>query len=232
MMQHTKPIYLLADSQPLFTNQSDGTPLLAEIPSLFHPPSSVKSTPTLTAAYIGASNGDEPVFFELFEQAMQRLGIYDCHMIPATFSSEAKEILKKAHIILLAGGDPVAGWEVMQKAHIPRLLLERYNQGALLMGVSAGAMQLGWQIPHSQNSESGFIEGLKLAPFLISAHEDEPEWPMLQNMVSKSTSMSRGIGIPYGGVVIYHLEGEAEIKGNAATEIIYKEGRFVTSIIH
>lgn len=230
MMRNSKPIYLLGDSRLLFTDNSEGKPVFSDIPPLFQK----DNIPVhqLKAAYIGASNGDNPAFFELFKEAMARLSIENCRFISADFAEESISFLRSADVIMLAGGDTEAGWKAMQDNEIPLLLIECYNQGAILMGVSAGAIQLGWQLfGEDENGDLKFTEALKLAPFLVSAHEDTPDWPLLQQLVTNSRSMSRGIGIPYGGALVYYPDGEVEVRGNAATEIIFKDGSLHTSLL-
>lgn len=64
MSAKRKPLFLLADSQPLFRNDSD-TLLPALQESLL-----VSKSNITRAAYIGASKGDAPEFVELFVAAM------------------------------------------------------------------------------------------------------------------------------------------------------------------
>ena len=65
----TKPIFLFADSQLLFWNQN-GKPFLNTIRDFL-----TQIRPK--AAYIGASNGDEPTFYSIFEAAMDSIDIRD-----------------------------------------------------------------------------------------------------------------------------------------------------------
>lgn len=57
-----QPLYLLADSQLLFWKR-DGRPLLETALD------GLARDKPLSAAYIGASNGDRPEFYEIFEAA-------------------------------------------------------------------------------------------------------------------------------------------------------------------
>ena len=102
-----KPLYLLADSQLLFwkeTGQGFMDRLRADVDS---------ATPK--AAYIGASNGDNPEFYSIFTAAMESVGIADCRMVPSQPSKEDQEFLNASDFILLAGGDVEQGWTMFEK---------------------------------------------------------------------------------------------------------------------
>ena len=105
-MRDISPIYLFADSQLLFWKQDSELFLKSVLNHV--------SSPKPHAAYIGASNGNQKVFFELFESAMEGIGIHNCRMLGLDFSDQDKDFLEKVSIILLAGGDISKGWEVME----------------------------------------------------------------------------------------------------------------------
>ena len=69
-----QPLYLLADSQLLFWKRHDRPLLDAALDGL------PRDTP-LSAAYIGASNGDRPEYYGIFEAAVDAIGITDRRMI-------------------------------------------------------------------------------------------------------------------------------------------------------
>src|SRR5690349_15486987 len=97
-----KPIVLLADSQLLFWREN-GRLLLERVVE-------ANTRDYLKAAYIGASNGDDPEFYSIFVAAMEGIGVFDCRMIPSVMSEADLVFLNNAEIILLAGGDVEAGW--------------------------------------------------------------------------------------------------------------------------
>src|SRR6185503_14734126 len=100
-MTALKPIFLFADSQLLFWREN-GALLIERI---------VEATTRdqLKAAYVGASNGDQPDFYEIFVAAMEGIGVVDCRMIPSALSEADIAFLNDANIILLAGGDVEIG---------------------------------------------------------------------------------------------------------------------------
>lgn len=126
-----QPLYLLADSQLLFWKRDDKWLLEAALDALAH-----DRTPS--AAYVGASNGDRPEFYEIFEAAMDVVGITDRRMIGSSFGSDDRAFLERAWLILLAGGDVRLGWNTFEKTGMKDVILARYSKGAVLVGISAG----------------------------------------------------------------------------------------------
>jgi cyanophycinase-like exopeptidase len=132
-----KPIYLLADSRLLFYKRPDGSPFLKDIVG-----NTGASRPS--AADTGASNGDEPSYYrDLFLPAFESVGVGERRMIVSQPSPEDRQFLECAEIILLAGGSAEKGWRVFEENRFRAHIGERYVAGALLLGVSAGAVQLG-----------------------------------------------------------------------------------------
>lgn len=198
-----KPIFLLADSQLLFWRGEEGRLLLDRARALIEEDQSDRR---IQAAYLGASNGDRPEFYELFLAAMAEIGIQDCRLIPSDPEPGDLAFLDQADLILLAGGDVRLGWEAFQASGVQGKLIERYYAGALLVGVSAGAVQLGlkgW-------SEGGdLFDTLRLVPFVVDAH-DEPSWARLNRVVPRAGEHVRGFGIPSGGGAVYHPDYSVE----------------------
>jgi Peptidase family S51 len=196
-----KSLYLLADSQLLFWKDNDslfaariGEEIEAETPK---------------AAYIGASNGDNPDFFSLFVGAMEMIGITDCRMIPSQPSKEDTAFLEAADLLLLSGGDTERGWRAFEQNGLKELIPQKRFGGAVLVGISAGAVQLGMgSLTGTSTMKSE--EMFRFAPFYVGAHEEAEEWWNLRALVNLSQTDARGIGIPAGGGAIYHPDGSLE----------------------
>ncbi|EUA33784.1 hypothetical protein I552_4563 [Mycobacterium xenopi 3993] len=73
-----QPLYLLADSQLLFWKRQGRLLLETAIEGL-----AGDSAPR--AAYIGASNGDRPEFYGIFEAAVDAIAIANRRMIDSSF---------------------------------------------------------------------------------------------------------------------------------------------------
>lgn len=192
-----KPIYLLSDSQLLFW-RNKGTPFLQSVKEPL-------TNPSPKAAYIGASNGDDPQFYSIFEAAMQAVDVRDCRMIRSSFSPDDESFVNHADIILLAGGDVEKGWNVFNEVGLKELVIKRHHEGSLLMGVSAGAVQLGlYALVEAEGTFNRLIDTFKLVPFLIGAHEERQGWRGIKEAVRLLDGAATGLGIPAGGGFAYH----------------------------
>lgn len=209
-----KPLYLLSDSQLLFSpNDDDGLPgrIRANL-----------ATDDPRAAYIGASNDDRPEFYDLFVAAMQLIGISNCRMAPTLLSNEDRAFLERADLILLAGGDVERGWRAFQQNGLKELIARKRYDGCVLVGVSAGAVQLGLgalsDAPQPKN-----LDMFGFAPFYVGAHEEKDDWWNLRALVNLAPSDTRGVGIPADGGAIYSADGTLEPIRQPLIELL-KEG--------
>ncbi|MFT3765760.1 MAG: Type 1 glutamine amidotransferase-like domain-containing protein [Minicystis sp.] len=209
-----RPLFLLADSQLLFWKDDAGRLFLARVREAL-------SSPSPKAAYLGASNGDVPDYYDIFVAAMEGIGIRDTRMIPSRPSDADRAFFEEAEVILLAGGDAARGLRTFQENGLAERILARYAAGAVIIGISAGAMQLGLRV-WSGDARTA-VDGFRLAPVVIGAH-DEPEWTSLTTAVEMLAGMGRGIGIPSGGGAVVHADLTVEPVRKALVEIGVEDG--------
>lgn len=207
-----KPLYLLADSQLLFWKGEGGLPERIR----------QDLSPRAKAAYIGASNQDQPAFYDLFVAAMESMGITDCRMIPGQLKDEDKAFLEQAELLLLAGGNVELGWRTFESNGLKDLVPKKRYDGCTLIGISAGAVQLGLGTL-SEAPQPKQIDMFRFVPFYVGAHDEENEWWDLRALVNLSQSDVRGIGIPAGGGAVYWPDGTLEPIRRPLTEFM-KEG--------
>lgn len=220
---HLQPLYLLADSQLLFWKRR-GRPLLdVALDGL------ARDTP-LRAAYIGASNGDRPEFYGIFEAAMDVIGITDRRMIASSFGPDDRAFLARTQLIVLAGGDVRLGWSTFEKTGMREVILGRYARGAVLVGISAGAVQLG-RYGIVSSSESPAIELFDLAPFVIDTHDEGAEWARLSRTIRSLQGPATGLGIPSGGGVIVRPDAAIEPLRRPAHEFRFEGARLTHSLL-
>jgi peptidase E len=191
------PIFLLADSELLFRREN-GHLLLERVARTRH---------RMKAAYVGASNGDNPDFYAIFVAAMEGVGLFDCRMIPAVLSETDLAFLNSADIILLAGGDVEVGWRAFLDNGLSNHIVRKHNEGATLIGISAGAVQLGLC---GLAADGSLIETFKLVPFIIGAHEESDNWETTTKLLRLFGSNVRALGLPKGGGAIYHPDHTVE----------------------
>lgn len=197
----SRPIYLLADSQLLFWRDHDGTLLLDANKT------GVK-TESAKASYIGASNGDDPAYYGIFEAAMDLLGVTRRRMILSSLSTQDADFLASSEIILLAGGDVVRGWQIITGNGVREVVAARYLEGALLIGISAGAIQLGLcAYPEGDFSRGQLVETFNFVSLIVGVHDEKSEWRSLKRAVQLRDDGAQGIGIPTGGGAISYPDG-------------------------
>lgn len=216
-----QPIYLLADSQLLFW-RGEGEGFLEAVRRQVEADGP-------KAAYIGASNRDNPEYYEIFEAAMEGVGITERRHIPARPSAMDEIFLGNAHLILLAGGDVALGWSVLTTTGMRETILQRYYSGAVLMGVSAGAVQLGLSAEGERDDEP--LDLFKLIPAIIDVHDEGDDWSRLRRLVRRAGSGIRGIGIPSGGGLIYHPDHTLEPIRHSAVELALKADEVAVSLL-
>lgn len=220
-----QPIYLFADSQLLFL-RNQGVLFLNSLRQFL-----THDSPR--AAYIGASNNDAPEFYLIFEGAMEGIGIRDCRMIrSSSFSAEDEAYLNEADIILLAGGDVAVGWKAFVETGIKELIIRRYYEGAMLIGISAGAIQLGlWGLIEGGQPLDELLDTFKLVPFVIDAHDEKQEWVRLKRAVRLSDGVAKGIGIPTGGGMIYYPDQSIEALRRPLYEFFMQDGEMRDALL-
>ncbi len=211
------PLYLLADSQLLFSRADDNSlpgAIRANLPA---------SEPK--AAYVGASNHDRKEFYDLFVTAMQMMGISRCHMVPSELGDEDRVFLEKSDLILLAGGDVEHGWQVFERSGMKDVILKKRYDGSVIVGISAGAVQLGLgALTDAEQPKK--VDMFGFAPFYVGAHEENDEWWNLRALVTLSQSRTRGVGVPMGGGAVYWPDGTLEPIHRPLIELV-KEGHRV-----
>ena len=219
-----QPIYLLADSQLLFWQRG--------VRSFIEPLQVAYAERELAAAYIGAANGDMPEFYSMFEAAMANAGITQMRLIRSAFESADQEFLGRSEVIVLAGGDVERGSKVLNETGMSQVLLTRYQQGAVLIGISAGATLLGqYAILEQPDSSLQLIDGLKLLPFIVGAHGEATEWSALTTAIELLEGNARGLGIPAGGGMIYHADGAVQALRSEVHEFLMSAGLLRHSLL-
>jgi hypothetical protein len=209
------PLFLLADSQLLFWADEDGH-FIDRIAAYTGP-----GAPW--AAYLGASNGDDPDFYGLFVAAMEGIGPAECRMIPAEPSDEDRAFLGRADLVLLAGGDVERGWGVFEANGVREAVEERYHAGAVLIGVSAGAVQLGTAGWPEGDPDAAFPTW-GLAPFVVDAHAEDEDWVALCSVVRGRGEGARGMGIPRGAGLVCYPDRTVEAVRHPVVEVTVAGG--------
>jgi len=217
-----QPLYLLADSQPLFWRSG------AFLTDACQAAANTKPN----VAYIGASNGDSPEAYGIFEAAFDQVETTSTHWVRAAFSAEDRRFLESADVIVLAGGDVEAGWNAFGETGMREVIETRYRAGAVLIGVSAGAVQFGkYATVADANGGQKLLETFGLIDFLVDVHDEKRDWQALAATIQLLEGTVRGLGIPHGAALIAHADGTFEPAGRAVEEFVLTEGRLRRSVL-
>lgn len=230
-MRTVKPIFLFADSQVLFWREKEDSELyIQRLRQLIESDENRPEGP-LKGAYIGASNGDKQEYYDIFVSAVSQIGITECRMIPSKPEEEDYKFLRTADLVLLAGGDIETGWNVFSEGEMHQRIVDCYHNGAVLAGVSAGAVQLGlrgWK--ESKEIPGDLFPTFQLVPAVIDVH-DESDWEDLQKIVKHLGETNRGYGIPAGGGGVYHPDWSFEAIRNHLIEFSFLDGEIKRSLV-
>ena len=97
-----------------------------------------------------------------------------------TSAAEAVQLVQEADCVFLMGGDPVAQMALIRDLCLVSPLRD---SRAMILGVSAGAMNMGKHVAEIWDSKA-FYEGIGLADITIKAHYTPGEWfvPLLKEL--------------------------------------------------
>ncbi|KUI33595.1 peptidase [Mycobacterium sp. IS-1590] len=221
-----RPLYLLADSQLLFWKRHERLLLERAVDDL------ARDAP-LSAAYIGASNGDRRAFYDIFQAAMDAVGIADIHMVGSSFGQDDRAFLERARVIVLAGGDVRTGWNVFESTGMADVIRARYTHGAVLVGISAGAIQLGRYgiVDRAESVAPALLDVFGLVPAVIDTHDEHSGWARLSGAIDALQGAATGIGVPSGGGIIVHDDATFEPLRRPAHELRYQDAGVVHSLL-
>ena len=93
------------------------------------------------------------------------------------------------------------GWRAFERNGFKDLVARRYREGATLLGVSAGAVQMGRG--GLTDDGSAFLPTFGFLPSYVGVHEQDADWPSLRRTLSRQPKPAQGIGIPAGGAATY-----------------------------
>ena len=203
------PIYLLAGG-PGAKRQSPDPILQMALRELG------KTKPTV--AYIGAAHGDSLMFFLFIKRLITAAGAGKVELVPLVKKKsdieKAQSIIQSADCIFVSGGDVKEGMRVLTERSVIALIKKRYNEGALIIGVSAGSIMLAKQWidwPDENNEASAeLFPCMNIAPVLCDTHGEEDEWNELNSLVRLTDGDQIGYGIPSGGAMRISPDGVVE----------------------
>ena len=157
-------------------------------------------------AYIGTANGDSLGFFHMMKLALKKAGagkVTFVHLVKEKPDLEtARNILSKADVIFLSGGEVEDGMIWLKKHGLVDFLKSLYSGGKRFMGVSAGVIMMGscwvrWDVP-GDDSTSELFDCLGIIPLLFDVHGEDEDWVELKAALKLLGDGARGYGLPGG----------------------------------
>ncbi len=168
------------------------------------------------AAHIGTANGDRFIAVERTIQAMKGCPVTLAPLAPHHRDlAKAKRVIQESNVIFISGGEVEDGMIGLPE-DIRELLWQRYQDGALFIGMSAGTIMMGKAWPHWDDEDNDFdkaylFDCIGFVPTIFDTHCEDEGWPELKKAVELSPEGFTGYGIPAGGMVIYTPEGEMKV---------------------
>lgn len=166
----------------------------------------------LSAAYVGASNGDDPAFAEIFEAAFSNPRFATTRHVTARYSAMDHMCLSQADVIVLGGGDVLRGWTAMRARGMADTITQRWLQGSVMVGVSAGAIQLA---RGALGDDGQIVATFGFVPVYVAVHDEARDFASLAELLraAPSSPAPLGIGIPHGAAALYcHEDGLVPIR--------------------
>jgi len=208
-MKTILPIYLLAGG-PGAKRQSPDPILQMALRELG------KTKPSV--AYIGAAHGDSLMFYLFIKRLIVAAGAGKVELVPLAKKksniAEAQLIIQSSDCIFVSGGDVSEGMRVLTEKSVIPLIKKRYDEGALIIGVSAGSIMLAkqWINWPDENDEASaeLFPCMNLAPVLCDTHGEADKWNELHSLLRLTEGDQIGYGIPSGGAMRISTDGAVE----------------------
>jgi len=222
-MKTILPIYLLAGG-PGAKRQSPDPILQMALRELG------KTKPSV--AYIGAAHGDSLMFYLFIKRLIVAAGAGKVELVPLAKKksniAEAQLIIQSSDCIFVSGGDVSEGMRVLTEKSVIPLIKKRYDEGALIIGVSAGSIMLAkqWINWPDENDEASaeLFPCMNIAPVLCDTHGEEDKWNELHSLLRLTEGDQIGYGIPSGGALRISTDGTVEAVGLPLYRIERKGG--------
>jgi len=222
-MKTILPIYLLAGG-PGAKRQSPDPILQMALRELG------KTKPSV--AYIGAAHGDSLMFYLFIKRLIVAAGAGKVELVPLAKKksniAEAQLIIQSSDCIFVSGGDVSEGMRVLTEKSVIPLIKKRYDEGALIIGVSAGSIMLAkqWINWPDENDEASaeLFPCMNLAPVLCDTHGEADKWNELHSLLRLTEGDQIGYGIPSGGALRISTDGTVEAVGLPLYRIERKGG--------
>jgi hypothetical protein len=196
------------------------------------------SRPEPLVAYLGAANGEHTRWYRAVARALQkRYGAKVLHARIGTKGdvAEARRIVGEADVIYATGGDVGLFADRVVGSGLDEVVRERHRAGALLVGVSAGAIGLTayWvRFPEDdpslrQPTRFPCAGALRIA---VDCHDEASDWEELRALLAAwareaPDDVVDGYGIPAGAALFLDGHGAVMTRGGPPLRLRLERGR-------
>ena len=224
-MALTKPVYLLSGDAHHHRKTRD--PLIRE---MFR--ETGKDRPAV--AYIGTANGDDPGFFAVLQRLFERTGAGSVELAtlscPDADLRRARALIESADVVFLSEGDVDLGMRTLQASGLVPLLHERFAEGAVFCGFSAGSIMLTrqwvrWRDPADDSSAEPF-DCVGIVPLVCDMHDEAEGWEELKTLLRlRRVHGEIGYGVPTSMGLRVAPDGAVEAIGGWVHRHTFRDGR-------
>jgi cyanophycinase len=191
-------------------------------------------------AWIGAANADQRAWYERAAAVLRPR--YDAdvrlaHTMPSADLDvdETRRLIDAAELIYLAGGDVSRLAERLAALGLDEQIRRRHRQGALVVGVSAGAIGLTrwWlQFPDDEAEPPTRFACVGALDVAIDCHDEASDWEELRALLAvwaqeEPDASVDAYGIPTGGALEIAPSGAVTPLGVAPKRLRLDGGRIV-----
>lgn len=189
-------------------------------------------------AYLGAANGEHRGWFCQTARALEkryRAAVAHARVGDEAENAEARRIVTESDVIYASGGDVELLAERMRASGLDEVVRARHRAGALLIGVSAGAIGLtSYWVRFPDDDEPLALPRrfpcIGALPVAIDVHDEASDWEELRALLAawareEPDAVVEGFGIPTRGALELDARGAATPLGEPAKRFRLERGK-------
>ena len=185
-------------------------------------------------AWIGAANEDSLPWFERAATVLRQRYGADMRRVLTGFADDSHALVDEAPVLYLPGGDVSVLATRLREHGLDEKIRRRHAAGALVVGVSAGAIGLTryWvEFPEDGRLPYRF-RCIGALDFAVDCHDEESDWEELRALLDawqreEPGATVDGYGIPLGGALEIAPGGRVTHLGAAPKWLRLDGGRIV-----
>jgi hypothetical protein len=185
-------------------------------------------------AWVGAANEDSLPWFERAATVLRQRYGADVRMVRTAFADDSQRLVDEAPVIYLPGGDVSLLAARARELGLDETIRRRHAEGALVVGVSAGAIGLTrWWVEFPEDGRPPYrIPCIGALPIAVDCHDEESDWEELRALLDAWQREEPGAtvdayGIPAGGALELAASGAVTHLGPAPKRLRLDGGRIV-----